>query len=252
MLLVASAVLATVLSATDIYDELTGRASTIMAWAEGSAAFITGHTSFLPAGVTNFVNQFAAQTYPVLVFVIALLPGIAAVIVGYAAQTGLQGAVALLRADGVAVRPCARHAAGSPIRSAARASWPGVLEPEVSAHCQAVLYRSRHVGDARERRLGRAPPRPCDRLTRPDRRLETFGTRSCSKSNDSPARVPDRQMTLFVLDEPRSILIGTNAPKTGLGAARRRPGGRMRKTSAVATACRRRCLELRLRSSWRW
>jgi hypothetical protein len=138
MLLVASAVLATVLSATDIYDELTGRASTIMAWAEGSAAFITGHTSFLPAGVTTFVNQFAAQTYPVLVFVIALLPGIAAVIVGYAAQLAFKAQsrycaqMAWRFERALELLPESHHVGRKSIMA-------GVLEPELSAHCQTIF-----------------------------------------------------------------------------------------------------------------
>jgi hypothetical protein len=138
MLLIASAALAAALSATDIYDEMTGRASTIMAWAEGSAAFITSHMSFLPAGVTTFINQFAAQTYPVLVFVIGLLPGIAAVIVGYAAQMAFKARsrycaqMAWRFERALELLPESHHVGRKSIMA-------GVLEPELSAYCQAIF-----------------------------------------------------------------------------------------------------------------
>ena len=138
MLLIASAALAAALSATDIFDEMTGRASTIMAWAEGTATFITSHTSFLPAGVATFVNQFAAQTYPVLVFVIALLPGVAAVIVGYAAQMAFKaqsryGAQMAWRFErALELLPESHHVGRKSIMA-------GVLEPELSAYCQAIV-----------------------------------------------------------------------------------------------------------------
>jgi hypothetical protein len=138
MLLIASAALAALLSATDIYDEMTGRASTIMAGAERVAAFVMDHGSFLPAGVISFVNQFASQTYPVLVFVIGLLPGIAAVIVGYAAQMAFKAQS----------RYCAQMAwrveralemLPEPHHVGRKSIMTGTLEPELSAHCQAIF-----------------------------------------------------------------------------------------------------------------
>jgi Flp pilus assembly protein TadB len=138
VLLIASAVLAAALSATDIYDEMSGRASTIMAMAERSAAFITDHASFLPAWATTFVNQFAAQTYPVLVFIIAVLPGLAAAIVGYAMQMSF-------RAQS---RYCAQMAwrferalemLPEPNHVGRKSIMAGFLEPELSAHCQAFF-----------------------------------------------------------------------------------------------------------------
>ena len=138
LLLVASAALAAALSATDIYDEMTGRASTIMGWAERSAAFIVEHAPFLPAGVVSFINQFAGQTYPVLVFVIGLLPGIAAVIVGYAAQMAYKAQS----------RYCAQMAwrferalelLPEPHHVGRKSIMTGSLEPELSAHCQAIF-----------------------------------------------------------------------------------------------------------------
>ncbi len=137
-LLIASAALAAVLSATDIYDEMTGRASTIMTWADSGAAFIVDNATFLPAGVTAFINQFAAQTYPVLVFVIGLLPGLAAVIFGYAVQMGFKaqsryGAqMAWLFERALAMLP-------EPERVGRKSIMAGVLEPELAAHCQAVF-----------------------------------------------------------------------------------------------------------------
>jgi hypothetical protein len=137
-LLIASVAVAGVLSATDIFDEMTGRASTIMTWAERSAAFIVGHASFLPAGVTTFINQFAGQTYPVLVFVIGLLPGLAAVIVGYAAQMAFKARS----------RYCAQmtwrferalEMLPEPHHVGRKSIMAGVLEPELSAHCQAIF-----------------------------------------------------------------------------------------------------------------
>jgi hypothetical protein len=138
MLLIASAMLAAAFSATDIYDEMTGRASTIMAWAEGGAAFIVGHGSFLPAAVTNFINQFAGQTYPVLVFVIALLPGLAAVIVGYAAQMAFKAQsrycaqMAWRFERALEMLPESHHVGRKSIMA-------GTLEPELSTHCQAIF-----------------------------------------------------------------------------------------------------------------
>jgi hypothetical protein len=137
LLLIASAALAAVLSATDLYDEMTGRASTIMAWAERSATFIVGHASFLPEAVTTFINQFAAQTYPVLVFVIALLPGLAAVIVGYAAQMAFKvrsrycAQMAWRFERALEMLPERQHVGRKSIMA-------GALEPELSAYCQAI------------------------------------------------------------------------------------------------------------------
>jgi hypothetical protein len=137
-LLIASAAIAAAFSATDIYDEMTGRASTIMGWAESTAAFIVEHAPFLPAGVTSFINQFAGQTYPVLVFVIGLLPGIAAVIVGYAAQMAYKAQS----------RYCAQMAwrferalelLPEPHHVGRKSIMTGTLEPELSAHCQAIF-----------------------------------------------------------------------------------------------------------------
>jgi len=138
LLLIASAALAAVLSATDLYDEMTGRASTIMAWAERSATFIVGHASFLPEAVTTFINQFAAQTYPVLVFVIALLPGLAAVIVGYAAQMAFKvrsrycAQMAWRFERALEMLPERQHVGRKSIMA-------GALEPELSAQCQAIF-----------------------------------------------------------------------------------------------------------------
>ena len=138
VLLVASAVLAAAFSATDFYDEMTGRASTIMAWAEGSASFIVNHASFLPASFTAFVNQLAGQTYPLLVLVIALLPGLAAVIVGYATQMAFKARsrhcaqMAWLFERALEMLPEPHHVGRKSIMA-------GVLEPELAAHCQAVL-----------------------------------------------------------------------------------------------------------------
>jgi hypothetical protein len=134
-LLVASVVLAAAFSAIDIYDEFSGRASTIMALAESSAAVVVGHA---PAAATDFINTLAGLTYPVLVFVIALLPGIAAVILGYTAQMvfrpeskhGAQMAFVFERA--LEILPETHHAGRKSIMA-------GVLEPELAAHCQAVL-----------------------------------------------------------------------------------------------------------------
>ena len=138
VLLIASAVLAAALSATDIYDEMSGRASTIMAMAERSAAFITDHASFLPAWATTFVNQFAAQTYPVLVFVIGLLPGVAAVIVGYVAQMAFKAQsrysaqMAWRFERALELLPESHHVGRKSIMA-------GVLEPELSAYCQTIF-----------------------------------------------------------------------------------------------------------------
>ncbi len=138
LLLIASAALAFAFSATDLYDEWTGRASTIMGWAERSAAFIVEHAAFLPAGVTSFINQLAGQTYPVLVFVIGLLPGIAAVIVGYAMQMAYQAQS----------RYCAQMAwrferalelLPEPHHVGRKSIMAGNLEPELSAQCQAIF-----------------------------------------------------------------------------------------------------------------
>jgi hypothetical protein len=94
--------------------------------------------SFLPAGVTTFINQFAAQTYPVLVFVIGLLPGVAAVIVGYAAQMAFKAQS----------RHCAQMAwrferalelLPEPHHAGRKSIMAGALEPELSAYCQAIF-----------------------------------------------------------------------------------------------------------------
>ena len=138
LLLIASAAIAAAFSATDIYDEMTGRGSTIMVWAERSAAFIADHASFLPAGVTKFVNEFVAQTYPVLVFVIALLPGLAAVIVGYTAQMAFKAQsrycaqMAWRFERALELLPEPRHVGRKSIMA-------GTLEPELSAYCQAIF-----------------------------------------------------------------------------------------------------------------
>jgi hypothetical protein len=137
-LLIASAVVAAIFSAIDIYDEFTGRASTIMSWAEGSAGFIVAHASFLPTFVTDIINATAGLTYPVLVFVIALLPGIAALILGYSAQMGFKpqsrqcAQTAFLFERALEMLPEPHHSGRKSIMS-------GILEPELAAHCQAVL-----------------------------------------------------------------------------------------------------------------
>lgn len=138
LLLIASVALAAGLSATDIFDQMTGRASTVMAWAERGSAFIANHGSFLPAAIISFVAQFAAQTYPVLVFVIGLLPGVAAVIAGYAMQMAFQARsrrsaqMAWLFERGLEVLPEPHHVGRKSIVA-------GVLEPELSAYCEAIF-----------------------------------------------------------------------------------------------------------------
>jgi len=137
-LLVASAVLAAVFSAIDIYDEMTGQPSTIMGWTTGAASFITENAAFLPAAVTNFINQFAAQTYPVLVFLIALLPGIAAAIFGYSGQMAYQAQsrycaqMAFLFERALGMLP-ERDRVGR------KSIMAGALEPDVLAYCQAAF-----------------------------------------------------------------------------------------------------------------
>jgi hypothetical protein len=138
LLLVASVALAAGLSATDIFDQMTGRASTVMAWAERGSTFVADHGSFLPAGIISFVAQFAGQTYPVLVFVIGLLPGVAAVIAGYAMQMAFKarsrrGAqMAWLFERGLEALPEPHHVGRKSIVA-------GVLEPELSAYCEAIF-----------------------------------------------------------------------------------------------------------------
>ena len=139
LLLVASAALAAALSATDIYDEMTGRASTIMGWAERSAAFIVEHASFLPAGVVYFHQPIRRPDLSGAGFRHRLAARHRRRDRGLCRANGLQGAVTLLRADGLAVRTGAGDCCRSRIMSAARASWPGSLEPELSAHCQAIF-----------------------------------------------------------------------------------------------------------------
>jgi hypothetical protein len=137
-LMAASVVLAAVFSAIDLRDEMTASASTIQAWATAGAGFITENASFLPAPVTNFVNQFAAQIYPIVVLVIALLPGLAAAIFGYAAQMAYKAQS----------RYCAQMAfmfdralgmLPEPDRVGRKSIMAGALEPEVLAYCQAVF-----------------------------------------------------------------------------------------------------------------
>jgi hypothetical protein len=138
LFLIASAALAAAFSATDFYDEMTGRPSTIMAWAERGATFIVDHVSLLPASITAFVNKFAGQTYPVLVFVIGLLPGLAAVIVGYATQMAFKAQsrhcaqMAWLFERALEMLPEPHHVGRKSIMA-------GVLEPELAAHCQEVF-----------------------------------------------------------------------------------------------------------------
>jgi hypothetical protein len=137
-LLIASAVVAAIFSAIDIYDEFTARPSTIMSWAEGSAGFIVSHASFLPGVVADFVNAVAGLTYPILVFVIALLPGLAALMLGYSAQMVFKAQskqcaqTAFLFERALEMLPEPHHSGRKSIMS-------GVLEPELAAHCQAVL-----------------------------------------------------------------------------------------------------------------
>jgi hypothetical protein len=138
LLLVASVALAAGLSATDIFDQMTGRASTVMAWAERGSTFVADHGSFLPAGIISFVAQLAGQTYPVLVFVIGLLPGVAAVIAGYAMQMAFKARsrrsaqMAWLFERGLEVLPEPHHVGR-------RSIVAGVLEPELSAYCEAIF-----------------------------------------------------------------------------------------------------------------
>jgi hypothetical protein len=137
-LFIASVALAAIFSTIDIYDELAGHPSTIMSWAEGTAGFIVSHASFLPAVVIDFVNAVAGLTYPVLVFVIALLPGVAALILGYSTQMGFKAQskqcaqLAFLFERALEMLPETHHAGRKSIMS-------GILEPELAAHCQAVL-----------------------------------------------------------------------------------------------------------------
>ena len=78
---------------------------------------------------------------------------------------GLQGAVALLRADGLPVRSRVRHAAGGrPGRP--QEHHGGRARARRARLCSGGVFRSRRLGHARERRLGRAAPRPRRRLTR--------------------------------------------------------------------------------------
>ena len=222
LLLVASVALAAGLSATDIFDQMTGRASTVMAWAERGSAFVADHGSFLPAGIISFVAQFAGQTYPVVVFVIGLLPGLAAVIAGYAMQMAFKARsrrsaqMAWLFERGLEVLPEPHHVGRKSIVA-------GVLEPELSAYCEAIFVEARHRGNARERRLDGDLSRSRDRLTSADAAAQT-NRPFCAE------------------------IAGPGCP------GRVRAGGPagQRETSAVGTACRRRCSELRLRSSWRW
>ena len=137
-LVAASVIIAAVFSAIDIRDEWTASASTIMAWATGGAGFITEHASFLPAAVTNFINQFAAQIYPIVVLVIALLPGLAAAVFGYSAQMAYKAQsrycaqMAFLFDRALGMLP-------EPDRVGRKSIMAGALEPEVLAYVQAVF-----------------------------------------------------------------------------------------------------------------
>jgi hypothetical protein len=109
-----------------------------MAWAEGGAAFIVDNATFLPAGVIAFINQFVGQTYPVLVFAIGVLSGLAAVIFGYTAQMAFMAQsrycaqMAWLFERALGMLPEAHRVGRKSIMA-------GVLEPELAAHCQAVF-----------------------------------------------------------------------------------------------------------------
>ena len=137
-LMAASVIIAAVFSAIDIRDEWTGSASTIMAWATAGAGFITETASFLPAAVSNFINQFAAQIYPIVVLVIALLPGLAAAIFGYSAQMAYKAQsrycaqMAFLFDRAVGMLPEADRVGRKSIMA-------GALEPDVLAYVQAVF-----------------------------------------------------------------------------------------------------------------
>jgi hypothetical protein len=137
-LLVASAAIAAALSAIDIYDQLMGRASTIMNWTTGAAAFIVAHASFLPAAISNFIIEFAGQTYPVLVFIIALLPGLAGLIFGYALQMGFK-AQSRYCAQMARLFERALGMLPEPDRVGRKSIMAGVLDPDVMAYCQAVF-----------------------------------------------------------------------------------------------------------------
>jgi hypothetical protein len=137
-LMAASVIIAAVFSAIDIRDEMTASASTIMAWSTAGAEFITAHASFLPAPITNFINQFAAQIYPIVVLVIALLPGLAAAIFGYCAQMAYRaqsrycGQMAFLFDRALGMLP-------EPDRVGRKSIMSGALEPDVLAYVQAVF-----------------------------------------------------------------------------------------------------------------
>jgi hypothetical protein len=137
-LMAASVILAAVFSAIDIRDEWTGSASTIMAWATAGAGFVTENASFLPAALTNFIDQFAAQTYPILVLVIALLPGLAAAVFGYSAQMAYKAQsrycaqMAFLFDRALGMLPEADRVGRKSIMA-------GALEPDVLAYVQAVF-----------------------------------------------------------------------------------------------------------------
>jgi hypothetical protein len=137
-LMAASVIIAAVFSAIDIRDEMTASASTIMAWSTAGAEFITVHASFLPAPITNFINQFAAQIYPIVVLVIALLPGLAAAIFGYCAQMAYRAQsrycaqMAFLFDRALGMLP-------EPDRVGRKSIMSGALEPDVLAYVQAVF-----------------------------------------------------------------------------------------------------------------
>jgi hypothetical protein len=137
-LMAASVIIAAVFSAIDIRDEWTASASTIQAWATAGAGFLTENLSFLPAAVTNFINQFAAQIYPIVVLVIALLPGLAAAIFGYSAQMAYNAQsrycaqMAFLFDRALGMLPEADRVGRKSIMA-------GALEPEVLAYVQAVF-----------------------------------------------------------------------------------------------------------------
>jgi len=149
------------LSATDIYDE-DDRAVHRPSWPgrRAGAAFITG-PRFVATGRGDHVHQPIRRPDPIRCwfFVIGLLPGVAAVIVGLLPRKWPS------RRDRATARRMAwrferalEFAGRNTITSAARKSiMAGALEPELSAYCQAIFAELGHGSDALERRMGRNP-----------------------------------------------------------------------------------------------